>query len=76
MKTILISGAGIAFSIDLENGTPMRTKRGEIYTHLSRPEDRPGLMATLTRQIRTVIHGDSAGFNRRIEYRRAWLDLG
>jgi hypothetical protein len=38
-------------------------------THLLKPEDKPDVIATfLTKQIRTAIHGDAEGFNRRLDY--------
>ena len=52
-----------------ENGVPVRRKNGELWTHLLRPEEKPEVIARiLTKEIRAAIHGDSAGFHRRIEY--------
>jgi hypothetical protein len=52
-----------------ENGTPVRRKNGELWTHLLKLEEKPEVIARiLTKQIRTAIHGDAAGFHRRIEY--------
>lgn len=52
-----------------ENGVPVRRKNGELWTHLLKDSDNPELIARiLTKQIRTSLHGDSAGFNRRIVY--------
>jgi hypothetical protein len=52
-----------------ESGTPVRRKNGELWTHLLKPEEKPEVIARiLTKQIRTAIHGDAAGFNRRLEY--------
>lgn len=51
-----------------ENGVPVRRKNGELWTHLLRPEEKAEVIARiLTKQIRAAIHGDSAGFHRRIE---------
>jgi hypothetical protein len=56
-----------------ENGVPVRRKNGELWTYLLSATDNPDLIARiLTKQIRTALHGDSAGFHRRIEY----SDLG
>jgi hypothetical protein len=51
------------------NGVPVCGKHGDLTQHTMKPGDDPDFIARcFTRDIRLRIHGDSAGFNRRLDY--------